>query len=293
MVSGCGAISTYPTNVRNLPGEVRTQLFSGDTRQKVRPILNTPLVDARNLGLEVYRDIGRDLDITLPGVPIPVPTPGQKVIVITLVVYDDRDLVKELATELWIPGHSLDFWITAGGYSFVNIDASEPETLLAPPVSWDTYSEGATANADCALVLMMGECPMEKVYLDNSLVVDLSPAGGYCGMHTSWSQKQNNYYGTVLLKRINPASHRLNISQKAPHGDFETVFECQPGDKIFAELEAHTTVPDLWFGVRLQGEISINKNIPSGIAEMDELRPILWHRGKWLGPSHNRSADSQ
>lgn len=291
LLSGCGTYKTIPTQVRNLPCEVKFKLSRGDTRQNVRSVLGKPLIDARSHGLEVYRQTGRDIDIDLPGVPIPMPSPGTKVIVIVLVAYDDQDLVKEIATEIWVPGRGQDYWITAGGYSFVNSGGyflmvgheRSPDTLLAPPVSWEELEGMPTVKEECALVLLMGECPMEEVSLDKTPIIDLSPAGGYCCHDSARVRREHNYYGTFIRRNITPGSHRLNINQKTKHGNFETIFECAPGETIYAELEAHTTVDDLWYGVRLQGEITVNKSIPNNVVEMGELRSILWHRGAWYG----------
>lgn len=293
ILSGCGTISTHPTDVRNLPDEVRAKLSIGDTRQKVRSILEAPLVDARSLGVELYRQTGRDIDIDLPGVPLPMPVPGQKVIAVVLVAYDEHDVVEEIATDLWIPGYSLDFWITAGGYSFVNIYDNEPKTLLAPAITYEEFAGLAATEEECALVLLMGECPMEEVSLDKSPIIDLSPAGGYCDYDSAWVRREHNYYGAFIRRNITPGSHRLNIHQKTKHGEFETVFKCEPGETVYAELEASNTVPDAWYGVRLEGEISISKNPTKNVLDMGMLLPVIWHQGKWYGSPNSPTAGTQ
>jgi hypothetical protein len=292
VVSGCGAISTHPTDVRNLPLEVEAKLSRGDTRQKVRSVLGKPLIDARSLGLEVYRQTGRDIEIWFPGVPIPMPLPGEKITVVVLVAYDEQDLVKEIASKLWYPGSIYgNCPITAGEYSFVNSggcysfagQARSPDTLLAPAITWEELARLATTEGECAIVLLMGDCPMEEVSLDKSQIIDLSPAGGNCNSKLACVREDNNYYGTFIRRRITPGSHQLNIRQKTIHGNFEKIFACEQGETIYAELEVHT-VDDWWYGSRLEGEISIKKGIPNNVVEMGELRPILWHRGTWYGP---------
>jgi hypothetical protein len=215
-----------------------------------------------------------------------------------LVAYDEQDLVKEIATKLWTPGQSLDYSITAGGYSFVNSDMHNfwsneqlhvghehaPDTLLAPAITWEELAGLATIEGGCALVLLMGECPMEEVSLDKSPITDLSPAGGYCCHDSALERRGHNYYGAFIRRSITPGSHQLRIHQKTKHGNFQTIFECEPGETIYAELEMHTTVEDFWYGIRLQGEISVKKSIPNNVVEMGELRSILWHRGTWHGP---------
>jgi len=290
VLSGCGTIPTHRTDirthrtdVRNLPDEVKEKLSIGDTQQKVRSILDAPLVDARSLGVEVYRQTGRDIDIDFSGVPLPKSVPGQKVIAVVLVAYDEHDVVEEIASNLWIPGYSVDFWITAGGYSFANIYDTEPETLLAPAITYEEFVGLATTEGECALVLLKGECPMEEISLDKSPIADLSPGGGYCNFDSEWVRREHNYYGAFIRRNITPGSHRLNIRQKTKHGNFETVFECEPGETVYAELEASNTVPDFWHGVRLEGAISISKKPTKNVLDMGMLLPIIWHRGKWYG----------
>jgi len=284
VVSGCGVIKTYPSDVRNLPFEVTAKLSQGDTLQDVRSVLGKPLIDSRSLGLEVYQQTGRDIDIELPSVPIPLPVPGKEVIVIVLVTYNEQDLVKEIATNSWTPGYAHNFWITAGGYSFVNIYERSPDTLLAPAITWEELAGLVTTEGNCALVLLMGECPMEEVFLDKSPITDLSPAGRYCNYDSVEVRREHNYYGTFIRRNISLGSHQLNIYQTTKHGDFETIFECERGETIYAELEVHSTVDDLWSSIPLEGEISVTKRIPHKAVEMGELRPILWHKGAWYGP---------
>ena len=125
---------------------------------------------------------------------------------------------------------------------------------------------------------------MEEVSLDKSPIIDLSPAGGYCCHDFAGERRGHNYYGAFIRRSITPGSHLLKIYQKTKQGKFETIFECEPGETKYAELEMHTPVEDFWYGIRLQGEISVNKSIPNNVVEMGELRPILWHRGTWYGP---------
>jgi hypothetical protein len=220
-----------------------------------------------------------------------MPKPGEKVIVVVLVTYDEQDLVKEIASRSWSPDHGLNYRITAGGYSFINSGSyysvagheRSPDTLLAPATNWEDLAKLSTTEGECTLVLLMGDCPMEEVSLDKSQIIDLSPAGGYCNSDLAWVRSDNNYYGTFIRRKITLGSHQLNIRQKTKHGNFETTFACESGETIYAELEVYT-VDDWWYGSRLEGEISVKKSTPNNVVEMGELRSILWHRGIWYGP---------
>lgn len=296
-LTGCGAIvKTYPTEVRNIPLEVEAKLSLGDSRQDVRSVLGNPLIYEKSHRIEVYQHAGRDINFVLPNIPIPVPELGEKVIVITMVAYDDQGLVKEIATRSWSPDRGHIYYITAGGYSYVNAgkhfghSERSPDTLLGKATTWESLAGLATTEKECVLILLMGECPMEEVILDNSRIIDLSPAGGYCDSDTAGVRNDSNfyygnsYYGTYVRKNIIPGNHSLSINQKTKHGNFETTFSCESTETIYAELHVHT-VDDWWHGSRLEGEVSATKSMPHSVIEMGYLRPILWHRGAWYTES--------
>jgi hypothetical protein len=280
-LTGCGSVGVLrPTQVRNLPFEVEAKLSRGDTRQYVRSVLGKPLVDGKSFGVEVYRQTGRDIDIGFPGVPIPMPGPGKKVIGIVLVAYDENDVVEEIATNLWIPflgGDGPDFWITADSFHFVNNFGSEPDTLLGPSIPGKDFAKMEAIEGKCALVLLMGECVMEQVWLDDHEIADLSPAGVWCGEY--WD---NNFYGTFIRINISPGTHQLDVRQKERRSAFETVFDCNSGETVYAELTADA-IHDIWWGFLLKGDISISKKPTKRLIDMGDLCPILWHGGTWYG----------
>ena len=115
-LSGCGYGVWHKTTVRNVPEEVNATISIGDTRQKVRSLIGDPLIDARDIGVEVYRNAGRDVDVILAIVPIPVP--GDKAVVFILVVYDEDDVVKVIAPRIW--GGQLSWKLGADGFIFTN-----------------------------------------------------------------------------------------------------------------------------------------------------------------------------
>jgi hypothetical protein len=280
-LSGCiGGGVWDPTEAKNL----EAKLSIGDTRQKVRAVLGEPLLDARSLGLEVYRKTGRDLEYFWVIWPIPVPSPGDKVIGYVLVDYDEQDVVSEFAADYWVPiygrGKHADLWITAGGHHFLNT-----ETLLAPAIPWEKLAEATPSDNACTLVLVMGECLMGQVSLNNLEIADLSP--GVCAGY--WN---NNLYGTFIRKEISPGTHRLDIHYKQGRGDFETVFSCESGETVYAELEADT-VDDKRHMYRFEGVISISKSLTENIIKMGDLSAILWHRGTWYGPLTSPTAGSK
>lgn len=279
ILSGCGSLYTVETEVRNLPCEVEVELTRGDKRQEVHSLLGEPLIEAQRLGVEVYRDDGRDTEYLFPFIPVP----GARVSGITLLTYDDNEIVKELATGLW--RNEDEFWITAGGFGFVNVDLTKPpETLLAPPISWESLTGMKATEDRCMLILLMGECPMDEISLDEEEITDLWPSGFYC---EAWEQRQHNLYGAFIRRDISSGYHQLTINQKSLQGKFKTNFECKGGEMIFAELKANIT-HDAW-GERtgVEGAINISKTPPESAVYMKELRAILWHQGKWIDSPNN------
>jgi hypothetical protein len=294
VLSGCAYGVYSRTPVRDMPDEVKAKLSIGDTRQKVHSVLGAPLVDARSLGVELYRQSGRDIEIFWVILPILLPDLVDKVIGYVLVAYDENEIVKDIATNVWPDGRSSsgNFWITAGEFSFINIGIREPRTLLGPSIYWQELAGMAVPEGSCSLVLLMRKCPMEQVSLDADLIVDLKDFHSpFCGHFENQRGCHGNLCGTFIQKIIPSGIHHLKVFQESPMPDakFETVFECAPGETIYAELEVHI-VDDRWHGSRLEGEISVKKSIPLNAVEMGNLRPIIWHHDTWCVPSNNSGA---
>ena len=115
---------------------------------------------------------------------------------------------------------------------------------------------------------------MEKVSLDHKQIADLAPAGKFCSHYAN-----NNLYGTFLRRNIASGNHRLNINQAERRSKFETVFECDSGETVYAELDAVDSYENH------EGSISISNTPTENIMEMGHLSPILWHRGVWYTES--------
>ena len=303
VLAGCGTVKTYPSKARKLPDTVGEKLSVGDTRQKVRSLLGEPLIDNKSLGLEVYRLTGRDTNVDLaPLFPIPLPSP-YKVTAGALILYDEADKIKDIAVDAMTDDYYGDrdtqlqffsFRISAGGYRFVNTPASgsdEPHTLIGPPISWAELSQKSVQEGKCSLVLLMSECPMEIISLDNKKIADLSPAGAECG---GFDSTKNYHFWTFIQKNISPGTHSLVVRQKTRIEDhnFKANFECKGGETIFAELDVDVDYkPVFVFGVRwsseklIDGELSVSNSPPQKyITTKSRLSPILWHKGEWYGP---------
>ena len=285
VLSGCAEeVVLRESPIWDFPDEVKASLSKGDTRGKVRSILGDPLVEARRYRLEVYRKAGTDIrGVWVLPIPIALPMPGgDEGKVIVLVVYDEDDVVKVIATRLWAGGGT---WkIAAGGFHFVNTYGSEPETLLGPSVSWKYLSEMKAVDGRCALVLVNGMCgiaDVEQLSLDNQVIINLSSADGFC---------RGTLNGTYIPMDISRGKHHLSARTK--HSQFETEFKCESEEHVYVELEV-TSIPDWWWGKRFEGEFSISKTPSKNVIEMGELNPILWHRGTWYDESISPPAGSQ
>lgn len=281
-LTGCGGLYSHQTEVRNQPDNVGTKLSIGDARQKVRATLGDPLIDARSLGVEVYRNSGRDFDVGWVIVPwVPIPLLGGKVIAVVLVIYDEHDLVKNISTGIVergsrTPDYSL--WLEADDYVFTNTASMlPPDMLLGPEVTWEEALNEPTLIGHCELVLVMRHfCPMEQVLLDNEEIVNMSRAAVYCG----FSPEYKTSFIAIIKKDIPSGFHQMDVHQISWPGDFDASFECESGERVYAEFLAHI-VPGK---NRFEGTISISKNTPNNVFEVDRLRSILWHGGTWYGP---------
>jgi hypothetical protein len=293
----------YSTKARSIPHEVSVDLSSGDTLQKVHSVLGNPLIDDRNLGLEVYRIAGRDIDYYWVIWPIPWPFPGDKAIAYVLVVYDEHDVVMEIASDIWDSPPPRNMWITAGKYHLVSNWGSKPdETLLGPAIPWENLTETMAAEDGCTLVLINGKWGMEQVSLDEQQIADLSGViGGLC-TNSDYMNEGRIYckdlinlhlQRTFIRRDIASGTHRLSVHQKvldthrhAAGRDFETVFECEGGETVYAEIKADfVPAPESWWWhLRIEGDILISKKPSKNVIEMGELHPILWYQGTWYVP---------
>jgi len=236
------------------------------------------------------------MDLMFVLMRLPVPFPGDKFSVFTLVVYDENEVVKDIAADLWSHGSVGETWgdnyvITAGEFSFINIVNSKPDTILGPQISWQDLAGMTVPERSCSLVLVMGDCPMEQVSLDTKLIADLSPAGDYCVLNMGSPPRKRHLFGTFIQKIIPEGSHRLSIHQGAGHSDFEADFECAAGETIYAEIEVQPWGSS-WYDGHIAGSISIKKSIPNNVVEMDKLRQILWRQDRWYGPSNSTEMDT-
>jgi len=299
VLSSCVAIKVKDADIRHLPGELKATLSRGDTRQKVRSVLGEPLVYSQSLGVEVYQASGEDLYF-----PLRVDYPVHAA---TLVTYDDNELVEELATGLWQLNSDVDvFRITASGFSVVNVSRFvPPETLLAPPVHWESLTAEQANKDECMLVLLMGQFPMEAISLDGEEIADLSPAGSYVyefeGMpefphyvyiehmekliyiHERSSVDMRNLSKAFIQRAIPPGVHTLSV-RVTSSADLETMFECKRGEAVYAELSvkaARLTKKPLP-KVIIDGSIVLSKSPPDSMIQMTELQAILWHNGAWI-----------
>lgn len=281
----CATIAQFPTELRDLPAEVKSKLSPGDTQEKVYSVLGEPLVDASRLGVQVYLHSDSDItfDLFLPFIPFWTPD----VHVFSLVTYDENELVKDLEISLFetYTGRLYDdVYLEAGDFIFLNMKGGISETLLGPPISWEELVETANSENGCALVILMGECPMSQVSLDNEKIVDMKPIDFYCEPELKQSErKKHSFYRTFIKREIKPGKHLMEV-RVWHHKDYETSFECKRGESIFTEFKVHGIVIDWWYGKQAGGIISLSKTPPESIIEMGTLRPILWNRGTWYGP---------
>jgi hypothetical protein len=281
----CATFAQFPTELRNFPAEVSSSLSRGDTREKVHSVLGEPLVDASKLNVQVYQHSASDItfDIALPFIPFWTPD----VYVFSLVTYDENGLVKDLEVMLLETNSgrfSDDIYLDAGDFSLINIKGSIPETLLGASIPWKELVQTTAPKEGCALVILMGECPMSKVLLDKTPIVDLHPAGFYCNPELQQSERRKHkLYRTFVKRDIKPGKHLMEMRVKGAR-ELEAIFECKYGETIYAEINAKSySDKGFWHGMHLEGIILLHTKPPKSLVEMGELRPILWNRDTWYG----------
>lgn len=287
ILSGCGMLYESKSDIPDLPDEVSSTLVIGDTRQKVHSLLGEPIIDAADYKLEVYRKRGRDFAVGWIIAPwVPIPFVGEKSVVIVMVLYDGQNKVKEIKAGSWKQTqHRFGTnAVNADGFTFININHKEPATLLSPPIS----SKGIVASKEvtgiCSLILVEGNCPMEKILLNGHEVADFPYAGFDCNIEgAAYQAPRRVLKGNLLWKRIKPGINTLRIRQRMFSGNFEKTFECKPGETVYARLVGEKWHREPWTFHKLEGDIHITKDDPDNPTEYDGARFILWHSGTWFG----------
>lgn len=279
----CAPIATIPTELRNMPIEVRSNISPGDTREKVYSVLGKPLIDAIKLGAQVYQNSDSDIqfDLFFPFFPHGM----SAVYMLTVVTYDENELVKDLKIGLWYSNSPDELDLYLDGFSFLGISTNRPDTLLGPPVSSRELVKSSVPDKGCTLIVLFSECSMAKISLDKVRIIDLVFTPYYCRPGLDQSELRNHeYYGTYIKKEIDKGVHKIEMSKGRWDKKFESNFECKHGEIIYTEFKAHGCEKVPWHGIEPIGKISVYKSFPESSIEGDTWQPILWHEGKWYGP---------
>jgi len=299
-LTGCGWETTRPSKVWSLLEQVEADLTPGDKREKVHNTLGKPQLDLPSYGIEIYQQSGRDIELYYPNIPLPFPFPGQQVSGVVAVSYDHEDGIKEIKADL--VSQLPEQCIGIGTIELAKSGGTDLDTLFGPPITRDELSEAATSEGGCALVLLMGECPMGDVFLDDQKIVGLGGAPIFCPLHVKDGQlkyeptsdysdcgllNKHYFYGTFIRRDVTAGSHRLTIKQR--NDNFSTTLICEPDETAYVELEAHR-LSDNWtggtthiwgYGERFDGRVLTSKRLPKNLDDAQSLRPIIWHRGTW------------
>jgi hypothetical protein len=288
LMSACGVLYERESEAPSFLNEVTSTIASGDTRQKVRTVLGKPLLELPSRELEVYLKSGRDIGVVWVIAPwVPVPTWGDKSIAVILVLYDDKGKVRNLSSGLWkeeryrFESASVD----ADGYSFVNISHKQPATLLSPPLSSNELANIAIDHENCTLIFDMGQCPMEKILVDDHEIADFPYVGQYCDVDGGIYQGSNHImFDTLLWVQIEPGVHNIYIHHRGPAvADLKKSVSCKPGEVVVAKLLGSQFVTDRWHGLRLEGTIQVTYGTTNILRKLEGARFILWHEGSWYG----------
>ncbi|MEJ2392166.1 MAG: hypothetical protein P8019_12315, partial [Gammaproteobacteria bacterium] len=246
-------------------------------------------IDSRRHGVEVYQLTGRDIKLHMAGI-IPLPGPGDMLFVYVLVVYDGHARVKDIASGLWEYNRT-EGWISAGGYSLLNIIRNYPPSILVgPPISRRELTTASITGGRCVLYLLLNDYFMGELSLDGKPFTDLKGLPRHYWVKSEF-KKYATFNGLFIRKEISPGHHVLSVYQRFPKSDFKGAFLCRQGESLYAQLEVQDFTQNRWWSGRrrLEGEITVNKDAPRRVHESSEVRPVLWiydkrYKDMWYVP---------
>jgi hypothetical protein len=287
-LSGCATGVLHRTEVRNL----EAKLSIGDTRQKVRAVLGEPLLDARSLGLEVYRKTGRDIDYLMVIWPIPWPSPGQKVTVGMLVVYDEHNLVKDIDTISTSNTNVVDE-ANAGGFMLIagfDLNHKPLEILYAPVEGSRESLSQAPPPGQCKVFFALTGYSFDTILVDGEKIVDdfgsILRNAEYVDRlfpgHTD-NQKRLGF----IWKSFPPGTHEVEVRRTRPYNP-QPVFHslhCESAQTRYVHIV------DIPLDGKLHAEVNVNFDVEFNVS--NELpntfvgrREIIFTQGTWLGDSN-------
>lgn len=294
---GCGPpYPSIPSSVRDTYTKTEDLISPGDNRNEVQSLLGKPLIDARELGVEVYRIDGRDIAFALP-LPLFVPGPGEHVTLVAIVLYDDNERVIEIKTDMWASGYKRfgePFTLLAKDYLFVYVIGKLPDTLLGPNISVEELARSQFPEDSCTIVALLGEYPISSVSVNDVVIADFRGASYNCDHVSNRCDIRNpSLYGTFIRRPIIPGSYRISLTTLGSEKIYRNI-ECKQGEVVFVSLKIEDIVQHVRpleegfpSSLAVKGSIEISDSPLDSSIDRSNLRQILWHDGMYYGPMSN------
>lgn len=275
---GCaGEIPVHESSVPKQFEQDTTAITIGDTdRAALRQLLGQPWVSSEYWQFELFRLAGRDVNLVVTFVPLPLPfmyTTDQEERYL-LVQYDANGKVSAFAASV-----SGDFgYDPQVGEVIVSIGVQgERPDVFASPQRRDEYLDTLRGSEHC---LVLVACRGAICYdVTPGLIVDRGASRKLpkALLGPSWL--------TPLM--LPPGRHRLEATSTGTYKlQAETEFSCTAGDLLYVALDVKLDEAEArkqhWF-VRapLNSAFSVSHERPEG----SDLRLLIWRDGQWLVPA--------
>jgi hypothetical protein len=258
-----------------MPHEVAGNISRGDTRQYVGTWLGFPLFDGQDLGVEVYRDSGRDTFHADLFAPMFYKT--RYVNAYALIAYDDNWVVKDTDAMVVPPGHRYDLSrsideANAGGFRLIvessGYDDSEPHEILYAPLahSRETLRQ-APPLGKCIVFFTFTGMGFETIRVDGENIVDdfssIMMGTVYTELTNDEELEGSQYRSGFFWKLFPPGKHEVEVRQRYIEQVASHTFQCEsaqtkyihiidtPLDENYdIEFDVSDELPDTFIGRR-------------------------------------------
>jgi len=214
-----------------------------------------------------------------------------------LVAWDDNDVVAAAAAGKV----DRDDYMERGQLVFrtgeltMAVDPAEDDGLVlwVGPDALSPYLEERVAADACTVVLACEQgtrCP-NRVSMDDGTPFDAGFVKLYCvdeshcqGAESAPTESQAagrpvSWMPVLHPLDLAPGKHRMVLADRHMKGNTEITFSCQPGQVLFARLEAERVRVSFWRGNDVQPTAELVDSLPP---EWSNYRVVLWRSGLWL-----------
>lgn len=273
LISGCATVHTkseIPKKLENLRALIKPELT---TRAEVHELFGKPLLHSEKRGIEVYRAAeGQDAEIGLVGI-IPAFIDTDDVIIYTMLLYDQDDVVREVDWDLFteyaaasLKVGDLQFYSTGSTTELLNRDPTE-YLFLQDHASAQALHE-PVPSGKCLVSIELGGLT-QQVLLDGDLILKVGDFEIESGF---------------IQAPISPGNHELIMKTSflgwRPR-EYSVDFSCKKGDLLYAHLDLQlvSTGKTGFFSdkSKYQGGIKI-QDVPAACFQLK----ILYRSGQWL-----------